>query len=223
MVKPARWMDTIALFFSIVVIALAFVGLGQTGMFSLALDQDQNLSWHLIRSAGITAYILLTISVLWGLALSSRIVKDWSPGVLSLLMHSTISWLALALGLIHALLLMVDKYFSYQVSDLFVPFTGPYRPIAVGLGTLAFWILLVVTLSFSVKRFTGYRIWKFIHFGSYFAFMLVTAHGLLAGTDAEHLGFRAWVSLGVVLVLVLLGLRVKRLTGAIPHPFVDQV
>jgi predicted ferric reductase len=210
MVKPARWIDTIALLFSIIVIVLAFVGLGQTEMFSLTFSQDQNLTWHLIRSAGITAYILLTVSVIWGLALSSRIVKDWSPGVLSMLMHSTISWLALALGLIHALLLLVDKYFSFQISDLFIPFTGPYRPLAVGLGTLAFWITLVVTLSFSVKRFIGHRLWKYIHFGSFLSFGLITAHGLLAGTDAEHLGFRMLVTVGVALVLVFLSIRVGR-------------
>jgi len=218
MVKPSRLLDTAALLFSVIVLILALVGLGQTRMFSLALDQDQNLTWHLIRSAGITAYILLTISVIWGLALSSRLIKDWSPGMLSMLMHSTISWLALALGLIHALLLMVDKYFSYQISDIFVPFTGPYRPLAVGLGTLAFWILLVVTLSFSAKRLIGHHIWKFIHFGSYIAFALITAHGLLAGTDAEHLGFRLLLTAGVIVVVLLLGMRLGRISQPKTHP-----
>ena len=61
-------------------------------------------------------------------------VKDWSPGVVSMLMHSTLSWLAVVIELGHGLLLLVDQYFRYNVADVFIPFVGPYRPLAVGLG-----------------------------------------------------------------------------------------
>ena len=137
------------------------------------------------RSAGISAYLLLFASMVWGLFVSGQHVKDWSPGTLSLTMHTAVAWLALMLGFTHALLLLGDTYFSYTLSDVLVPFTGPYRPLEVGLGTLALWLTLVVTLSFQVKRRIGHRAWRWIHLTSYVAFGMVTIHGLTAGTDSE--------------------------------------
>ena len=210
MAKPARLFDTLAFIFSLLVVGLTVAWLLRQGIFSFTIDQDQNLAWHLIRSAGITAYVLLSVSVLWGLALSSQIVKNWSPGMVTMLMHSTISWLALAFSLVHALLLVVDEYFTYSVGYILIPFTGPYRPLAVGLGTLAFWIILVITLSFSLKKLIGRRLWKYIHMGSYLGFLLVTAHGLAAGTDADYLGFRVLLLAGVTVVVLLLGFRIGK-------------
>ena len=83
-------------------------------------------------------------------------------------------------------------------------------PLAVGVGTLAFWIILVVTLSFSAKKRLGHRTWKLIDYASYLAFVLVTVHGLTAGTDAARLGVRLLLVASVVLVTGLLMVRIAR-------------
>jgi sulfoxide reductase heme-binding subunit YedZ len=203
-------MDSLAAFFSLLMIAAVTFWLWRSGAFTFSISDDPQLTWHMIRSTGITAHILLTMSLIWGLALNSQIVKNWSPGQVSMVMHSTVSWLAIAMTATHALLLLTDDYFSYLLTDLIVPFSGPYRPLAVGLGTLALWISLLVTLSFSIRKWIGQRVWKLLHKTSYLAFLLATTHGLFAGTDAEHLGFRIWLLVGVVLSLILLGYRLGR-------------
>ncbi len=211
MVKPAKWIDLLALIFSLIVIGGAAVWTLHSGVFSSAiLSTDQKLAWHLTRSAGISAYLLLCASMVWGLFVSGQHVKDWSPGTLSLTMHTAIAWLALILGFTHALLLLGDTYFSYTLSDVLIPFTGPYRPLAVGLGTLALWLTLVVTLSFQVKRRIGHRAWRWIHLTSYGAFAMVTVHGLTAGTDGGLLGFRLLIGVAVMLVVLLLGMRMGK-------------
>ena len=70
-------------------------------------------AWHLSRSTAVVAYLLLTGSVAWGLVVSTKIAKDITPAPLSLAMHNIISWLALSLAGIHALLLLFDSYFTY--------------------------------------------------------------------------------------------------------------
>ena len=208
MTKSTRVMDVLSAAVSIVIVLIAVVWLWQTGAFQVSLMTQNNLIWYVIRSLGITAYILMTLSVVWGLVLSGRAAKDWSPGMLSMLLHSTISWLSLVFSALHAALLMFDDYFAYHLLDILVPFRGPYRPLAVGLGTLAFWILVIVTPSFALKkRILGHRLWKTIHYGSYAAFVLVTVHGLSAGTDAHNLGFRIMLGTGVFLTIILLGYR----------------
>jgi sulfoxide reductase heme-binding subunit YedZ len=202
-------MDVLSVVLSIGMVALAAVWMLTSGAFNLALTDQQNATWYLIRALGITGYVLITISMAWGIVLSSRMVKDWSPGPLSMLLHSTVSWLGLLFGFGHAALLLVDNYFHYAIGDILIPFTGPYRPIAVGLGTLAFWILLIVTPSFALrKRLFSHRAWQLLHYTSYGAFVLVTLHGLLAGTDGTHLGFRLLLGISVVATSGLLAYRI---------------
>ncbi|MBK9126102.1 MAG: ferric reductase-like transmembrane domain-containing protein [Chloroflexi bacterium] len=208
--KSTKLTDVLLIAASLVVIAASVLWMIYSGTFNMTLTEDTKLAWHLVRSSGIVAYVLLLASTVWGLFLSSQFVKNWSPGPVSLTLHSTISWLSLLLGLVHALLLMFDDYFTYTLADIFVPFTGPYRPEVVGLGTLAFWLLVIISLSFPFKKRLGNLTWKRLHYTSYIAFALVSIHGLFAGTDGELLGFRLLVGVGVVVVVLLLGIRMGK-------------
>lgn len=210
MAKSTKWIDFSVIIASMVVIGVSVLWMINSGVFSFALDQDQKLSWHLVRSAGMVSYVLLLASTVWGLFISSQFVKDWSPGPVSLTLHSTISWLALLLGLAHGLLLMFDDYYTYTLTNILVPFNGPYRPAVVGLGTLAFWIIVAVSLSFPLKKYMGRRNWLLLHYTSYLAFGMVSLHGLFAGTDGNLLGFRILVGLGLIVVIALLGLRTEK-------------
>jgi sulfoxide reductase heme-binding subunit YedZ len=208
METESHWMDNVSFVFSLLVAGLAGAWLVH-GSFETSVVTSGNLTWYLIRASGITAYIMLTLSVIWGLALTSSAIKDWSPGPVSMVIHATISWLSLLFAAVHGALLLFDSYFAYRITDILIPFTGPYRPLAVGLGVVAFWITLVVTPSFALKKHLfSYRTWRILHYTSYGAFMLVTAHGLAAGTDAQKLGFRLLFGVSVLLTVILLGYRI---------------
>ncbi len=210
MTKTTRFLDLLSIIFSFGLIGGAGLWLTRSGIINVSIAQSDNPTWYMIRSSGITAYALCTLSVLWGLALSTRVVKDWCPGALSLVLHSALSWFGVLFGLIHAGLLMIDSYFAYSLRDIFVPFVGPYRPEAVGLGTTAFWLLLIIALSFPLMKRMGNRNWKLLHMGSYVAFVLTTFHGLLAGTDGSSLGLRIMFAVCVTLVAGFSTLRVRK-------------
>ncbi len=208
MSKSTGWLDAISLIFSVIMIGIFAAWTVQSGFVPNLLAVDQSLTWQFIRSTGITAYILLTLSTVWGLALSSKIVKDWSPGTLSMLLHTSVSWLAIGFAALHAILLLFDDYVPYHLLEIMVPFTGPYRPVAVGIGILAWWIMLVVAFSFAIKKRLGHRRWKALHYASYASFFMVTGHVLLAGTDASKFGFRILIGLAVFAVVILTGYRI---------------
>jgi methionine sulfoxide reductase heme-binding subunit len=208
MAKQTGWIDTLSLIFSVVMIGLFAVWTMQGGFITRVLETDRSMTWQFIRSSGMTAYILFTISTLWGLALSSKIVKDWSPGTLSMLLHTTVSWLGVGFAALHAFMLLFDEYVPYQPVELAIPFIGPYRPLAVGLGTLSFWIMLLVALSFKFKKQLGHHRWKLLHYTSYAGFFMVTAHALFAGTDAGKIGFRILLGVAVLVTMILTSYRV---------------
>ena len=210
MIKNIRVKDMFIIVASLIVISASALLTLSSSAFGISLTSDTKIVWHLIRSSGIVAYLLLTASVIWGLVISGKFAKEWSPGVISMTVHSTISWLAVILSLIHAVLLLFDDYFTYTLGDIFIPFTGEYRPMFVGLGTLAFWAILLISLSLPFKKRMGHRNWKWVHYGSYIAFLMVSAHGIFSGTDGSLLGFQILVGFSVLVVVMLLGIRMGK-------------
>ena len=146
--------------------------------------------WHLSRAAGTVAYLLLAGSTVWGLLLSTKIVKEAIPAALSLAMHSVLSWLALAFTGLHALVLLIDNYYAYTLSDLTIPFIGPYRPVWVGLGIIGFYMMALVALSFQFRKQLGQKHWRMLHYLSFAVYVLATIHGLTAGTDTSKLSMQ---------------------------------
>lgn len=220
MTKDTNWLDAVSLAFITGTVTLFAYWTVQADLLGGLFQRDQAMTWQVIRASGLTAYMLFTASTLWGLALSSKIVKDWSPGTLSMLLHTSVSWLGVGFAAVHAVLLLFDEYVTYRVSEILVPFTGPYRPLAVGLGTLTFWIMLLVASSFSIKKRLGHQRWKLLHYTSYAGFFMVTLHALLAGTDAGRIGFQILLGLATLFVVVLTGYRVGASKNGKPnrHP-----
>lgn len=164
-------------------------------------------SWYLSRSTGTVAYLLLSAATIWGLILSSKIVKEAVPAPLALGMHSFLSWLALALAGLHAALLLFDRYYQYGLADILIPFGGPYRPFWSGLGVIGFYLGLLTSASFAWRRRLGQRFWRRLHMLTFLAYLLVTAHGFMAGTDSGTTGMRLLYGASSLSVLFLVNYR----------------
>ena len=127
------------------------------------LGLTSKTAWHFTRSAGTVAYILLASSTVWGLLLSTKIIKETVPAALALVMHNAFSWLAIALTGLHALALLFDSYFTYTIADLTIPFIGPYEPGWVGLGILGMYLMLLTSISFNFRKKIGQKRWRKLH------------------------------------------------------------
>ncbi len=146
--------------------------------------------WYLSRSAGTVGYLLLAGSTIWGLLLSSKIIKETVPAVLSLTMHNMLSWLAIVFTGVHMVALLFDNYFSYKLTDLLVPFVGPYEPGWVGLGVIGFYLMLLTSISFYFRKQIGQKRWRLLHYLTFGVYTLGTVHGAMAGTDSGNLGMQ---------------------------------
>lgn len=125
----------------------------------------------------------------------------------SLHVFSTVLWIPL--GLVHLIALLLDKTARVGLADLVIPFgidygTGDART-AIGIGTLAFDIFILVTITGFLKRRMAQRLWSWIHRSSYVAFGLTFVHAFLAGTDFRSPAISAlsWSLAFVALVLAL--------------------
>jgi sulfoxide reductase heme-binding subunit YedZ len=140
--------------------------------------------WILARASGLTAYLLLTGSMLAGLVLKSRPVgKALRPAAVTDL-HRTLALAALGMAVLHGVALVLDSTVAIGPLALVVPGLVPYRPVWSALGVVSAELLAVLIASFSLRRRIGTRAWRRLHWASYAVFVAATAHGLATGSDS---------------------------------------
>ena len=162
--------------------------------------------WYVTRAAATSAYITLSVTVIIGLFRSlARVSRLRNTRALWLLdeLHPYLAVLTLALVVFHLLSLVFDPLIPFSLFNLLLPFDQPYRPLPVDLGVLALYGLVAVWLSSWVKRRIAYASWRTLHYTSFAAFVLVTIHGILAGSDSGEPWMRV-LYLGVSGVVALL-------------------
>jgi sulfoxide reductase heme-binding subunit YedZ len=138
--------------------------------------------WLLTRAGGLTAYVPLTSSVLAGLTVKSRALGRRVRTAAVTDLHRFFSLLALGAIAIHGVTLTLDTAVPMPLAGLLVPGLSPYRPLATGIGVLAAELMLLIYLSFSLRRI-GVRNWRRLHYLAFAVFGAATVHGLSAGTD----------------------------------------
>jgi len=186
--------------------ALLVLQSGLAGLSQSLLGPQPKAFWELARSSGIVAYLLMWMSVAFGLIITNRIARVWPGGPTAFDLHQFASLLGLTLALFHGLILMGDQYINYSLLQILIPFASVnYQPFWVGLGQIAFYILIPVTFSFYIRRSIGTGTWRLIHGASFLAFSLITVHGLLAGSDTTNfavLGMYALTGLSVIFLTI---------------------
>ena len=142
--------------------------------------------WLLARSSGLTAYVLMTLSVLAGLVVKSRPFGRTLKTASATDVHRFLALLGLGMLALHGISLTLDQTVHMRPLALVVPGLSPYRPAAVALGVVACELALLIVLSFSLRRRIGTRNWRRLHWATYLVFLTATAHGLAAGTDSSQ-------------------------------------
>jgi sulfoxide reductase heme-binding subunit YedZ len=142
--------------------------------------------WIIARASGITAYVLLTLSVLAGLVVKSRPFGRALKAAAAMDTHRFLSLLALGAVAVHGLALMLDKTIHIGPIALVVPGFSTYRLFATGAGVVAPELAALIVLSFPLRRRIGAHAWRKLHWATYAVFALATAHGLAAGTDSPQ-------------------------------------
>lgn len=142
--------------------------------------------WLLARASGLTAYGLLTASVLAGLVLKSKPFGRALKAASVTDVHRFLALLGLGMLALHGVALVLDTTVKMPLAGLLVPGLSPYRPTSVAFGVVCAELMALVVVSFSIRKRIGMRNWRRLHWATYLVFLLGTLHGLLAGTDSSQ-------------------------------------
>jgi len=160
--------------------------------------------WLASRSAGVVAYVLLSASVLLGLAMSTQLAPAGTRGEVRVF-HERLGLLALGAVAAHGLLLLGDGWLDASLSQLLIPFTLDYRPLWTGLGILAAYGAAGLALTYYARRRLGAKRWRNAHRFIPIFWALAAIHVIGAGTDTVSWWLRiilaATIAAGTVLIV----------------------
>jgi DMSO/TMAO reductase YedYZ heme-binding membrane subunit len=171
--------------------------------------------WYATRGFGVASIVLLTLVVALGVAGSVRLRSERLPRFLVVGLHRNITLLAVATLTVHVVTTVADAYTPISLRDAFIPFFSSYRPLWLGLGAVAFDLILILTVTSLLRARLGYRGWRMLHWLAYAAWPIALVHGLGTGTDARF----GWLQmLSVACVLLVLGALALRLRASSASP-----
>ncbi len=161
--------------------------------------------WFAMRASGLTAWTLLSATIVWGLLLRTRLLPAASPMRLMGL-HKYLGSLALVTLAVHLVTVLLDPTLHFTWVNALIPFTASWKPLALAAGIIAAYLMVPVQLVARVRARmgkSGAAWFNRTHLIAYAAWPLATAHYVMAGTDALAPASIMLLS-SVTLVIVLL-------------------
>ena len=166
-------------------------------------------TWVILRSAGIGAYLMMFLSVAWGLVGTSAALGRRVSKASAVLIHQFFSTCGLLLLGIHVGGLLIDPFMPFGAAEILIPGAASYRPAATAFGVIAMYAIVVVLVTSWIRKRIGTTWWRRMHLLAVPAFVLSLAHGVFSGTDST----RPWMwwmyvvtGSAVVFLVVLRGL-----------------
>jgi sulfoxide reductase heme-binding subunit YedZ len=138
--------------------------------------------WYLTRGTGLVTLLLLTASLVLGVLQ----VRRWgSPRFVVVSLHRAISLLVVVFLSVHVLTAVLDGFAPIRLVDAALPFTGSYRPIWLGLGAVAFDLIVALTVTSLLRRHLGLAAWRAVHWLAYACWPIALVHGWGTGSDTR--------------------------------------
>jgi predicted ferric reductase len=198
---------------------LSLTASGEIG--AAASRVGNNWTWYIIRGAGLASAGLMILLMISGIAQVTGLMYRLVEPIKAWLIHKTLGISLLVTVAVHIFFLLFDHFMPFNLAQILIPFVSHYSNgstilsvglggIAVALGILAMYGIVVIVAS-SLGWIDSHKgLWQKLHYVSYFVLFAVLIHALGTGSDLKYGTFRAgWLALSVVLA-GLLGYRLWR-------------
>jgi predicted ferric reductase len=171
------------------------------------------LPWYVARASGLVAWALLAGSVVWGLLMTSRVIRRFARSSWLLDLHRWLAGLALVFTAIHVVAILGDTYIHFGLASVLIPLAANWHPVMVAYGIASLYLLLAIEVTSRLRRRINRRLWRAVHFLSFPLFVSSTVHGLTAGTDSRAPMVIISVVLVATAVAALTAIRLAKSKG----------
>lgn len=180
---------------------------------------SNSVLWYATRGAGAVTLILLSGVVILGILSRLRVEGAGWPRFLTTGLHRNLALMTLVFLALHIVTAVVDPYTNLGWGAALIPFSSYYRTFWLGLGVIAFELLLAIVATSLVRAYIGHDAWRLVHWLTYAAWPVAVVHGLGTGTDT----WSGWMLAITALCIAAVGTAlVVRVTSAARDPLAAQ-
>ena len=182
-------------------------------------------AWYFIRGAGFAALFLMFLLMISGIGHITGLTYKYIEPIKSWAIHKAIAFGLVFAILVHVIFLLFDHYVSFSLPQIFVPFLNKYTNgtslfgvnfgmFVVAFGIISMYLVFLIVLTSLGWIDTKKKLWKWVHYSSYIAAIMVFIHALGAGTDLKYGIFRIFMIFLLAVLVVATVMRLYR-TGSI--------
>src|SRR5262249_57030547 len=106
-------------------------------------------------------------------------------------LHRYLGALTVAFVGVHVGAILLDTYTSFGITNVLVPFTGSWHPVAVAWGIVGMYLLAAIEITSLVRNRIPKRLWRGVHFVTFALYLVATVHAFAAGTRPRRLAVPA--------------------------------
>jgi len=135
----------------------------------------------LSADAGLAAVGAVTLNMLLGLLMAFRYSphRSWPHRRFNYFrFHNWTGYIALAVSILHPVILLFNKNPHFRIRDLVYPVQSPSQPLDNTIGAIALYLLAFVVVTSYLRIRLGRHLWKSFHFFIYFAAAALFWHSL---------------------------------------------
>lgn len=171
---------------------------------------NDTLLWYTTRGAGAVSMILLSAVVVLGVLSLMRFQSAGWPRFLTTGLHRNLALMTVVFLALHIVTAVVDPFTHLGWLTAVIPFSSYYRTLWLGLGTIAFELLLAIVVTSLLRGLIGKAAWRIVHWLAYASWPVAVIHGFGTGSDALSGWFLALAIVCIASVAVAVAYRFVR-------------
>lgn len=161
--------------------------------------------WYASQATGVVCLVLFSAVIVLGVLVHLRTRLPGLPRFGTVGLHRSLTLLSLVFLGLHIGTAVADSYVDISLLDSVVPFVSDFQPLWLGLGTVAFDLMLAVAVTSMLRARMGRRIWKGVHWLAYASWPVAVVHAYTLGAGSGTTmgaGWALWLTVGCVLAVL---------------------
>ena len=181
--------------------------------------------WYIIRASALIGFCLLYVSIFVGTVSCLPGIRKYFLRMKSLNFHCWISLQALVFAIAHAIALLFHKFISFSWKDILIPFHSSFEPVLTGLGTIVFYIMIILVVTSYARKYISPKFWRIVHSLNIGLYVAVIIHAFYFGTDLKSGLLREifiWAN-GILLALLVFNVIHRIWARAKNRPIICEI
>jgi DMSO/TMAO reductase YedYZ heme-binding membrane subunit len=159
--------------------------------------------WYASRATGLASLLLLTATFVLGAANSARWVSANWPRFAVAAVHRNLSLLTVVFLAVHISTAIIDPYAGIGWLSAVIPFDSNYHRLWLGLGAVAFDLLVALVVSSLLRARMNGRVWRVVHWAAYLCWPVAVLHGYQIGAADSRLTWVRILTLACVAAVLI--------------------